>query len=132
RAARAHCLFTELTQTRHTFRRNVGDVLDLLLPQRCLVCSLPGGQVCAACTGHCVVSGCPRVHVAARRPLGRCGAAPSVWGGGSRSRAPARRSSTTRPCGESSEPGRSEGSGGSPPGPRLWSSTRSSRRPATC
>jgi predicted amidophosphoribosyltransferase len=45
-------------------------VLDLLLPQRCLVCSLPGGQVCAACTS-------------ALRPIGppscaRCGA-PTAW-----------------------------------------------------
>jgi ComF family protein len=45
-------------------------VLDLLLPQRCLVCSLPGGQVCAACTS-------------ALRRLGppwcvRCGA-PTAW-----------------------------------------------------
>ena len=45
-------------------------MLDLLLPQRCLVCSLPGAQVCDGCT------------VALRRiepPLcARCGA-PTAW-----------------------------------------------------
>jgi ComF family protein len=45
-------------------------VLDLLLPQRCLVCLAPGGQVCPACTS-------------ALRRLGppwcvRCGA-PTAW-----------------------------------------------------
>jgi predicted amidophosphoribosyltransferase len=45
-------------------------VLDLLLPQRCLVCSLPGGHVCDRCT-----SGLPRIGP----PLcERCGA-PTAW-----------------------------------------------------
>jgi predicted amidophosphoribosyltransferase len=45
-------------------------VLDLLLPQRCLVCFLPGGQVCGNCT-----SALRRI-----RPPGceRCGA-PTAW-----------------------------------------------------
>jgi predicted amidophosphoribosyltransferase len=45
-------------------------VLDLLLPQRCLVCFLPGGQVCGGCT-----SALRRI-----RPPGceRCGA-PTAW-----------------------------------------------------
>jgi ComF family protein len=45
-------------------------VLDLLLPQRCLVCSRPGRQVCAACT-----AGLRRIG----QPLcSRCGA-PTAW-----------------------------------------------------
>lgn len=45
-------------------------MLDLLLPQRCLVCSLPGGQLCDGCR-----SSLPRIAP----PLcGRCGA-PSAW-----------------------------------------------------
>jgi ComF family protein len=45
-------------------------VLDLLLPQRCLVCRRPGEQVCAACTA------------ALRRvvpPLCACCGAPTAW-----------------------------------------------------
>jgi ComF family protein len=45
-------------------------MLDLLLPQRCLVCRRPGGQVCAACTA------------ALRRvvpPLCACCGAPTAW-----------------------------------------------------
>ena len=45
-------------------------MLDLLLPQRCLVCLRPGGQVCATCTA------------ALRRivpPLCACCGAPSAW-----------------------------------------------------
>jgi ComF family protein len=45
-------------------------VLDLLLPQRCTVCSLPGGQLCGGCR-----SSLPRI----RPPLcERCGA-PTAW-----------------------------------------------------
>jgi predicted amidophosphoribosyltransferase len=45
-------------------------VLDLLLPQRCLVCSAPGAQVCDACT-----EALPRIgHVVCER----CGA-PTAW-----------------------------------------------------
>jgi predicted amidophosphoribosyltransferase len=45
-------------------------VLDLLLPQRCLVCAVPGGQVCDACR-----SALPRIEP----PLcERCGA-PTAW-----------------------------------------------------
>jgi ComF family protein len=45
-------------------------VLDLLLPQRCTVCSLPGSQLCGGCR-----SGFPRVEP----PLcDRCGA-PTAW-----------------------------------------------------
>jgi len=50
-------------------------VLDLLLPQRCLVCSLPGGQMCAGCTAAlrrisppwCVRCGAPTAW-----PVRRC------------------------------------------------------------
>jgi ComF family protein len=45
-------------------------VLDLLLPQRCLVCAIPGAQVCAACTASL-----PRIVPPACE---RCGA-PNVW-----------------------------------------------------
>jgi ComF family protein len=45
-------------------------VLDLLLPQRCLVCSLPGGQVCPACTASLRRIGPPQ--------CARCGA-PTAW-----------------------------------------------------
>ena len=46
------------------------DVLDLLLPQRCLLCFLPGVAVCEACRRRL-----PRL----RAPLcGRCGA-PTAW-----------------------------------------------------
>ena len=45
-------------------------MLDLLLPQRCVVCSTPGAQVCARCVGLL-----PRVEP----PLcARCGA-PAAW-----------------------------------------------------
>jgi predicted amidophosphoribosyltransferase len=45
-------------------------VLDLLLPQRCLVCGVGGAQICAGCLG-----GLPRLEP----PLcGRCGA-PTAW-----------------------------------------------------
>ncbi len=45
-------------------------VLDLLLPQRCTVCSLPGSQLCGGCR-----SSLPRI----RPPLcARCGA-PTAW-----------------------------------------------------
>lgn len=45
-------------------------VLDLLLPQRCTVCSLPGSQLCGGCR-----SSLPRIEP----PLcGRCGA-PTAW-----------------------------------------------------
>jgi predicted amidophosphoribosyltransferase len=50
-------------------------VLDVLLPQRCLVCSMPGRQVCAACTSAlrriappaCACCGAPTSW-----PVGRC------------------------------------------------------------
>jgi ComF family protein len=48
----------------------VDSVLDLLLPQRCTVCSLPGSQLCGGCR-----SSLPRIEP----PLcGRCGA-PTAW-----------------------------------------------------
>jgi len=45
-------------------------VLDLLLPQRCLVCSLPGGHVCGGCRSALRVIGPPLCE--------RCGA-PTAW-----------------------------------------------------
>jgi predicted amidophosphoribosyltransferase len=50
-------------------------VLDLLFPQRCVVCAVPGWQVCAACTSAlrriappaCACCGAPTAW-----PLGRC------------------------------------------------------------
>jgi ComF family protein len=48
----------------------VGDVLDLLLPQRCLVCFLPGQQVCDGCTAALRRIGPPLCE--------RCGA-PTAW-----------------------------------------------------
>lgn len=46
------------------------NLLDLLLPQRCLVCRSPGGQVCTSC-----LDALPRI----RAPLcERCGA-PTAW-----------------------------------------------------
>jgi ComF family protein len=45
-------------------------MLDLLLPQRCLICSLPGPQVCAACT--------PRLRRIVPPFCERCGA-PTAW-----------------------------------------------------
>jgi len=50
-------------------------VLDLLLPQRCLVCSLPGVQVCAACTGslrRIALPACARCGAPAAWPVRRC------------------------------------------------------------
>jgi predicted amidophosphoribosyltransferase len=45
-------------------------LLDLVLPQRCLVCSSPGGQLCVTC-----LDGMPRIEP----PLcARCGA-PTAW-----------------------------------------------------
>lgn len=51
-------------------------LLDLLLPQRCLVCSVPGGQVCPACAAAlrrivppaCLRCGAPTAWPAARCP----------------------------------------------------------------
>lgn len=45
-------------------------MLDLLLPQRCLVCSLPGDQVCAGCRSRLRQIGPPLCE--------RCGA-PTAW-----------------------------------------------------
>jgi ComF family protein len=50
-------------------------VLDLLLPQRCLVCSAPGGQVCAACTAalrRIVPPACARCGAPTSWPVRRC------------------------------------------------------------
>lgn len=50
-------------------------MLDLLLPQRCLVCSRPGEQVCAACTAalrRIVPPGCDRCGAPAAWPVRRC------------------------------------------------------------
>jgi hypothetical protein len=40
---------TDSRRFRHTSRRSVGDVLDLLLPQRCVVCGGGGRQLCSVC-----------------------------------------------------------------------------------
>jgi predicted amidophosphoribosyltransferase len=45
-------------------------MLDLLLPQRCVVCSVPGEQVCTGCRGALV-----RI----RAPLCDCCGAPTAW-----------------------------------------------------
>jgi ComF family protein len=50
-------------------------VLDLPLPQRCLVCSRPGEQVCAACTAalrRIVPPACDRCGTPAAWPVRRC------------------------------------------------------------
>jgi predicted amidophosphoribosyltransferase len=50
-------------------------VLDLLLPQRCLVCSLPGGQVCAGCRAalrRIEPPGCERCGAPTAWPVRRC------------------------------------------------------------
>ena len=50
-------------------------MLDLLLPQRCLVCSRPGEQVCAVCTAalrRIVPPGCDRCGAPAAWPVRRC------------------------------------------------------------
>jgi competence protein ComFC len=50
-------------------------VLDLLLPQRCLVCSLPGGQVCSSCRGalrRIEPPGCERCGAPTAWPVRRC------------------------------------------------------------
>jgi len=50
-------------------------VLDLLLPQRCLVCSLPGRQVCTACTSalrRVAAPACARCGAPTAWPVGRC------------------------------------------------------------
>jgi ComF family protein len=51
-------------------------VLDLLLPQRCVVCALPGAQVCAACSSslrRIVPPLCERCGCPAAWPVRRCG-----------------------------------------------------------
>ncbi len=45
-------------------------MLDLLLPQRCVVCSEPGEQLCAGCIG---------AFVRLRPPLCDCCGAPTAW-----------------------------------------------------
>ncbi len=50
-------------------------MLDLLLPQRCLVCFLPGGQVCPACTAslrRIVPPVCARCGAPTAWPVLRC------------------------------------------------------------
>jgi ComF family protein len=50
-------------------------VLDLLLPQRCLVCRAPGAQVCDACTGRLRLirpPWCERCGTPAAWPVRRC------------------------------------------------------------
>jgi predicted amidophosphoribosyltransferase len=50
-------------------------VLDLLLPQRCLVCFLPGGQVCGGCTAalrRIRPPGCARCGAPTAWPVRRC------------------------------------------------------------
>jgi predicted amidophosphoribosyltransferase len=50
-------------------------VLDLLLPQRCLVCSLPGAQVCDECTAelrHIEPPLCVRCGAPTAWPVQRC------------------------------------------------------------
>jgi predicted amidophosphoribosyltransferase len=50
-------------------------VLDLLLPQRCLVCFLPGGQVCSRCTStlrRIGPPGCERCGAPTAWPVRRC------------------------------------------------------------
>jgi predicted amidophosphoribosyltransferase len=50
-------------------------VLDLLLPQRCLVCSLPGGQVCSGCRAalrRIEPPGCERCGAPTAWPVRRC------------------------------------------------------------
>ena len=47
-------------------------MLDLLLPQRCLVCACSGGQICASCTSALSRLGPPRCE--------RCGT-PTAWPG---------------------------------------------------
>jgi predicted amidophosphoribosyltransferase len=50
-------------------------MLDLLLPQRCLVCALPGGQVCSACTSTLRRIGppcCERCGTPTAWPVRRC------------------------------------------------------------
>jgi ComF family protein len=50
-------------------------LLDLLLPQRCLVCSVPGGQVCPACTAslrRIVPPACRRCGAPTAWPAARC------------------------------------------------------------
>ena len=45
-------------------------MLDLLLPQRCVVCSEPGGQLCVACLGG---------FVRIQPPVCDCCGAPTAW-----------------------------------------------------
>lgn len=50
-------------------------LLDLLLPQRCLVCSVPGRQVCPACTAslrRIVPPACARCGAPTAWPVARC------------------------------------------------------------
>lgn len=50
-------------------------MLDLLLPQRCIVCSVPGGQVCAACTSalrRIVLPACACCGAPTAWPVARC------------------------------------------------------------
>jgi predicted amidophosphoribosyltransferase len=51
-------------------------VLDLLLPQRCLLCLLPGAQVCDGCTAtlrHIEAPLCERCGAPTAWPVQRCG-----------------------------------------------------------
>jgi ComF family protein len=50
-------------------------LLDLLLPQRCLVCALPGGQVCSSCTAslrRIAPPACARCGAPTAWPVARC------------------------------------------------------------
>ena len=55
-------------------------MLDLLLPQRCLVCGAGGGQLCAGCRARLPRSSLRSAHAAARRPRGPWRAAANAPG----------------------------------------------------
>ena len=108
------------------------DVLDLLLPRRCLVCET--AERCCATTAAVGYRrfGHRSARAAARRRHGPSPAAASAPAEGSPSPRPGRRSRTTPACAESSRPGRSAACaarprrrrGSSPSGCRRRTSTR--------
>ena len=101
-------------------------MLDLVIPERCAICEMPGRPFAIAVERRSPGSHLRSATAAALRVHGRSDDVPSARGEGSRSRTPAPRSSTTARRGGSCARGRNAVAGASR-ATRLRSSPRSFR-----
>ena len=115
---------TDLTQTRHGSRSNVGACSTCCCRSGAWSAPSPASTSAAAAGRRCAASGRRSASAAVRRPRGRCAAARSAAGEGWRSRVRVPRSSTTRRCGGSWPRGRSAVCAGWRPGRRRSLSKR--------